>query len=183
MRRQKPTPPSKSLAELRKPLTRLGFKRMAAEHDELLLVERPKIVLGIQIAAAEGDRSENAEYIYGRKRLRELDKRLRYLGSLLKDAQIVDPENLGGERVCFGSTVFVRDEHGVKKQYTIVGEGESETAPKDGPSCISWKAPVAKALLGKRVGDVVLVRRPAGEIELEITDLKFADRFYRESID
>jgi transcription elongation factor GreB len=156
---------------LKKPMTREGFKRLAAEHDELLLVERPKVVLGIQIAAAEGDRSENAEYIYGRKRLRELDKRLRYLGGLLKDVQIVDPDKLGGDRVTFGSTVYVRDETGEEKEYTIVGEGESDHRQ----GSISWQAPVARALLGKRIGDVILVHRPAGEIELEILALRFGD--------
>ncbi len=78
----------------KKPMTRKGFEKLAAEHDELLLVERPKVVNGVQIAAAEGDRSENAEYIYGKKRLREIDKRLRYLGGLLKDIKLVDTEYL-----------------------------------------------------------------------------------------
>jgi transcription elongation factor GreB len=157
----------------KKPMTRKGFEKLAAEHDELLLVERPKVVNGVQIAAAEGDRSENAEYIYGKKRLREIDKRLRYLGGLLKDIKLVDPEYLEGAKVCFGSTVTVTDEDGVIRTYTIVGEGEA-----DG-NAISWLSPVAKALLGKKVGDVVLVRRPAGEIEFEISDLHFGERHYQ----
>lgn len=156
----------------KKPMTRQGFEKLAAEHDELLLVERPKVVNGVQIAAAEGDRSENAEYIYGKKRLREIDKRLRYLGGLLKDIKLVDPEYLEGSKVCFGSTVTVTDEEGVDRTYTIVGEGEA-----DGKA-ISWVSPVAKALLGKKVGDVVLVRRPAGEIEFEVSDLHFGGRHY-----
>ena len=160
-----------------KPMTREGFKRLAAEHDELMLVERPKVLLGIQIAAAEGDRSENAEYIYGRKRLRELDKRLRYLGGLLKDVKLVDPEALSGVKVCFGSTVTVLDENGQERTYTIVGEGESDH--KQGG--ISYKSPVAKALHGKKVGDFVVVHRPAGEIELEIIGLKFGDRNWDET--
>jgi transcription elongation factor GreB len=157
----------------KKPMTRKGFEKLAAEHDELLLVERPKVVSGVQIAAAEGDRSENAEYIYGKKRLREIDKRLRYLGGLLKDLKLVDPEYLEGMKVCFGSTVTVTDEEGLSRTYTIVGEGEA-----DG-NAISWLSPVAKALLGKKVGDVVLVRRPAGEIEFEISDLHFGGRHYK----
>ena len=88
-------------------MTRHGFTELAKEHDELLLVERPKVVQGIAIAAAEGDRSENAEYIYGKKRLRELDKRLRYLGTLLKDVQLIDPATLRGDRVCFGPTPWL----------------------------------------------------------------------------
>ena len=157
-------------------MTRQGFQVLAKEHDELLLIERPKVVTGIQIAAAEGDRSENAEYIYGRKRLRELDKRLRYLGGLLKDVQIVDPEYLAGDRVCFGATVTIRDETGAEKEYTIVGEGEADHRART----ISCKSPVARALVGKRVGDLVVVQRPAGEVELEIVDLQFAGRPYTE---
>ncbi len=152
-----------------KPMTRTGFTKLAAEHDELLLVERPKVVQGIATAAAEGDRSENAEYIYGKKRLRELDKRLRYLGQLLKDVKLVDPERLSGDKVAFGSTVVVVDEDGNEKRYQIVGEGESDHIP----GSISWQTPVAKALLGKKIGDVVTVSRPAGDIELEITGVEF----------
>jgi transcription elongation factor GreB len=159
-----------------KPLTREGFKKLAGEHDQLMLVERPKVLQGIQIAAAEGDRSENAEYIYGRKRLRELDKRLRYLGGLLKDVTLVDPESLEGDRVCFGSTVTVMDEDGKERTYTIVGEGEAEFHQGG----ISFKSPVAKALHGKRVGDVVVVHRPAGEIEFEVVGLKFGSREWDE---
>lgn len=159
----------------KKPMTRRGFEKLAAEHDELLLVERPKVVLGVQTAAAEGDRSENAEYIYGKKRLREIDKRLRYLGGLLKDVKLVYPENLQGEKVCFGSTVTVTDDKGSSRVYTIVGEGEADMNGKE----ISWLSPVAKALLGKKIGDLVLVRRPAGEIEFEIADLHFGERNYK----
>jgi transcription elongation factor GreB len=157
-------------------LTKAGFARMAAEHDELLLVERPKVVQGVATAAAEGDRSENAEYIYGKKRLREIDKRLRYLGMLLRDVKIVDPDTLRGDAVCFGSTVTVVDEDGVEKRYTIVGEGEAEWRNHE----ISYKSPVARALIGKRIGEVITARRPAGEIELEITDLHYNGRSYEE---
>lgn len=155
-----------------KPMTRDGFTLLAAEHDELLLVERPKVVQGIATAAAEGDRSENAEYIYGKKRLRELDKRLRYLGGLLKDVKLVDPQLLEGTKVCFGSTVKIRDEDGKEREYTIVGEGESDHV-KGG---ISYKSPVARALIGKHLGDFVVAQRPAGEIELEILGLKFGTK-------
>ncbi len=161
---------------VKKPLTRHGFQMLAKEHDELMLVERPKVVLGIQIAAAEGDRSENAEYIYGRKRLRELDKRLRYLGGLLKDVALVDPAQLSGDKVSFGATVVVCDEDGKDHTWTIVGEGETEFYP--GGVC--YKAPVALALIGRRVGDVVIARRPAGDLELEITDLFFAGRNWQQ---
>ena len=155
--------------KLRKPLTKEGHAILAEEHYQLSRVERPKVVDGIATAAAEGDRSENAEYIYGKKRLRELDKRLRYLDYLLKDAQIIDPKNLSGDRVCFGKTVTVVDEDGNENNWMIVGEGEADY--KVGK--ISWKSPVAKALYGRKVGDVVLTHRPKGEIELEILELKF----------
>lgn len=155
--------------KLRKPLTKEGHAKLAEEHYQLSRVERPKVVDGIATAAAEGDRSENAEYIYGKKRLRELDKRLRYLDYLLTDAQIIDPTSLSGDRVCFGSTVSVLDEQGVQKVWMIVGEGEADY--KLGR--ISWKSPVAKALYGRKVGDVVLTQVPKGEAELEILDLRF----------
>lgn len=158
------TPP----AIKKRPITRPGFQLLAQEHDQLLLEERPKVLQGIQIAAAEGDRSENAEYIYGRKRLRELDKRLRYLGKLLKDIVIVDPEKIQSEKVCFGCTVTVVDEEGAERTYALVGEGESDLI-KHG---ISFLSPMAKALMGKKEGDFVLVHRPAGEIELEVIKIE-----------
>ena len=162
---------------VKKLMTRVGFQRLATEHNELMLVERPKVVQGIATAAAEGDRSENAEYIYGKKRLRELDKRLRYLGFLLKDVRMGDPETLRGDAVAFGSTVTVQEEDGTKKRYTIVGEGEAEWRQGE----ISYRSPVARALIGKRIGDIITAQRPAGEIELEVVDLHFAGRHYLEA--
>lgn len=154
---------------MKKYLTREGFKRIAEEHRKLFEEVRPVVVEGIATAAMEGDRSENAEYIYGKKRLREIDKRLRYLSSLLKDVKIVDPENIKSDRVCFGATVVIEDEAGIKKEWTIVGVGEADA--KEGT--ISYKSPLAKALLNKKVGDVVVIERPADEIEVEILELKF----------
>ncbi len=155
-------------------MTRRGFEAMAKEHDEMFLVERPKVVQGIATAAAEGDRSENAEYIYGKKKLRELDKRIQYLGGLLKQVKLVDPENLQGDTVCFGSTVVVVDDKGKEREYTIVGEGESDYIP----GSISQKTPIAQALFGKKVGTVVTAHIPAGDLDLEIVGLKFAGRSY-----
>ncbi len=157
----------------KKPLTLQGYRALLAEHEQLHKVERPRVVTGVTNAAAEGDRSENAEYIYGKKRLREIDKRLQYLSSLLGDVEIIDPVTLTGDKVCFGATVvFVEGATGAKKKWQIVGEGESDTAK----GTISWKSPMARALLGKHVGDVVTVERPAGEIEIEIAELWYADR-------
>lgn len=169
--REKKPPSGKPVKKL---MTQAGYKRLAIEHNELMLVERPKVVQGIATAAAEGDRSENAEYIYGKKRLRELDKRLRYLGFLLKNVRLIDHVVLRGDIVLFGATVTVREEDGKEKRYTIVGEGEAEWRNLE----ISYKSPVARALLGKRVGDVITAQRPAGEIDLEIVDLHFGERHY-----
>lgn len=155
--------------KLLKPLTKNGQKKLADEFEQLTKVERPKIVEGIAVAAAEGDRSENAEYIYGKKRLRELDKRIRYLNNLLTDAQIIDPDNLSGDKVCFGSTVIVLDEDGKSHSWTLVGEGETDHKL----GMISWKSPVGKAVFGKKIGDLILVHRPIGDLEIEITDIKF----------
>jgi transcription elongation factor GreB len=152
---------------LTKPMTRRGFERLAQEHEQLFKVERPKVVDGVATAAAEGDRSENAEYIYGKKRLREIDKRLRYLSELLKDVQIVDPEKLQSATVVFGATVELVDENDGKHTYMIVGNGETATGQ------ISWKSPMAIALMGKKVGDTVTVHRPAGDMEFEITKIRF----------
>lgn len=155
--------------KLVKPMTKSGYGSLVAEFERLLRVDRPRVVQGIAEAAAEGDRSENAEYIYGKKRLRELDKRLQYLSRLLKDVQIVDLKTLGGDLVCFGATVVIEDDKGKQQTWTIVGEGEADA----GQGTISWQAPLARALEGRRVGDVVTVLRPAGEIEVEILALRF----------
>jgi transcription elongation factor GreB len=156
----------------KKPMTLQGYRALLKEHDQLSKVERPKVVQGVANAAAEGDRSENAEYIYGRKRLREIDKRLAYLSSLLGDVEIVDPASLQGAKVCFGASVVIEEEGGARKKWQIVGEGESDTAR----GSISWRSPMARALLGKQVGDVVTVERPAGEIEVEVVELWFGER-------
>ena len=152
-----------------KPITRRGYNRIAEEHRQLLEEERPKVVDGVATAAAEGDRSENAEYIYGKKKLREIDKRLRYLTSLIKDADIVDPENVRSETIIFGATVDLLDEESNKTTYTLVGMGEANPDEKT----ISWQSPIAKALLGKRVGDYVEVKIPKGFKEFEIIDIRF----------
>ena len=158
-------------------MTKEGYSILAAEYDQLYRVERPRVVQGVADAAAEGDRSENAEYIYGKKRLREIDKRLQYLSRLLKDVQIVDRSTVRSKIVCFGATVVIEEEDGTRREWTIVGEGEADARQ----GTISWKAPLASALMGKSVGDVVTVTRPAGEIEVEIVGLKFAGKSWDSS--
>lgn len=155
---------------LPKLLTRAGHARIVAEMEHLFRVERPEVVRRIADAAAEGDRSENAEYIYGRKRLREIDKRLQYLGNLIKGAKLVDPADVCGDRVAFGMVVVVEDENGEVHRWQIVGEGEAD--PRDGR--ISYRSPVGRALLDRRVGDVVEVELPEREAEFEILELQTA---------
>jgi len=150
-------------------MTRRGYQRLAEEHRHLLEDVRPGILDGIATAAAEGDRSENAEYIYGRKRLRELDKKLRQLTSFLKDAQVIDPENIRSDRVFFGATVTIRDEEDVVREWMIVGMGEADADART----ISWKSPLGRALLDRKVGDWVTVERPAGSMDYEILNIRF----------
>lgn len=153
------------------PLTPVGFKALIQEREHLTKVLRPSVVSKIADAAAEGDRSENAEYIYGKKQLREIDRRLAYLGKLLGEVEIVDCSNLRGDRVCFGSTVVVVNESGLEKKWTIVGQGETEYTADS----ISYQSPVAKALIGKQINDVVEVETPKGTDELEIVGLYFGE--------
>lgn len=150
--------------KLRKPITLQGFDKLATEHDRLRNKERPVLLENIQTAAAEGDRSENAEYIYSKKKLREMDKRLRYLDSILKDAQVIDPAKNPTDQVYFGSTVVVENEEGIEKRWKLVGKGETDH--REG--CISWDSPVGKGLLGKKVDDFITVSTPKGETELTI---------------
>jgi transcription elongation factor GreB len=154
-----------------KKLTRSGHDQLKNEYEELLHKKRPKVVKGIAEAAAEGDRSENAEYIYGKKHLREIDKRLQYLGFLLKEVQVIDPALQPKDRVSFGSTVKVQDETGVAKTFMIVGEGETDFYP----SAISERSPIAQALLGKKVGDIVEIHRPKGLWEVEVIQIESKD--------
>jgi transcription elongation factor GreB len=152
-------------------MTKKGYRVLRAEFDELSLKERPKVVKGVTIAAAEGDRSENAEYIYGKKRLREIDKRLQYLSSLLKDPVIVDSSMVQKNVVSFGAKVSVQDEEEQIRVWTIVGKGEADIKNRT----ISCEAPVAKALLGKAVGDLVEVELERGTVGYEIIKIEVGD--------
>lgn len=150
-------------------ITKEGAKKLSEELGRLRSVERPKTVQEVADAAAQGDRSENAEYIYGKKRLREIDRRMHYLTKRLESAVVVVPGEQRGDKVFFGATVELEDEDEKRATYVIVGEDEIDSAR----GRISWKSPVGRALLGKRPGDVVLVRRPAGETEYEIVSVKY----------
>lgn len=152
-------------------LTKKGYTKLRKEFDDLSLRERPKVVSGVSTAAAEGDRSENAEYIYGKKRLREIDKRLQYLSHLLKDPKVVESASVDTKVVSFGSKVTVIDEEGNKKAWTIVGEGEADFKERT----ISSEAPVARALLGKKVGELVQIDLLKGQVEYQVVEISAGD--------
>ncbi len=123
----------------------------------------------VATAAAHGDRSENAEYIFGKKKLREIDRRIRRISKLLDVLEVVRPDPMQAGRVFFGACVTVVDEEGVESTYAIVGPDEIDLKARR----ISVESPMAKALIGKRVGDVATVRRPAGEVEVEIVTVEY----------
>jgi transcription elongation factor GreB len=153
-------------------ITPEGAKRLQDELAHLLYKERRKVVQEVADAAAQGDRSENAEYIYGKKRLREIDRRIRFLRKRLDAAHIVAPQDRSGasaERVFFGAIVEVEDEDGKRATYRIVGEDEIDLTRGD----VSWRSPIGRALLKKQTGDVVLLRRPSGEVELSIVAVRY----------
>jgi transcription elongation factor GreB len=150
-------------------ITRDGAKRLQEELSSLLWKERPKVVQDVQDAAAQGDRSENAEYIYGKKKLREIDRRIRFLTKRLEAVEIVEPNTTAQGRIFFGATVEVEDEDGGRSRYRIVGEDEIDLKRGD----ISWRSPLGRVLLKKQKGDVVTLRRPNGEVELTVTAVAY----------
>jgi transcription elongation factor GreB len=146
-------------------ITPAGYAVLKAEYDALLGDERPKLVEVISWAAGNGDRSENGDYIYGRKRLREIDRRLGWLSKRMKAAKVVDPaQQPDHSRVYFGATVTVADEDGIERTVTLVGDDETDA----GKGLIGWNAPLARALRGSAVGDLRRVTLPGGEREYEV---------------
>ncbi|HMJ52144.1 MAG TPA: transcription elongation factor GreB [Polyangiaceae bacterium] len=150
-------------------ITPEGAKKLSRELDQLKTRERPKVVDEVATAAAEGDRSENGSYIYGKKRLREIDRRIRFLTKRLEAARVIT-ETHDGESVFFGAWVTVEDEEGARREYRIVGEDEVD--PSQGR--ISWRSPLGRALLKKTAGDVVTVQRPAGAIDFTLIAVRYA---------
>ena len=147
-----------------------GIARIRAEYEELFGTERPKLVETISWAAANGDRSENGDYIYGRKRLRELDRRLSHLSRIMKAAKVVDPAaQEARDQVRFGATVELADEEDERRTLTIVGDDEADAAV----GRIGWSAPLSRALIGARVGDERIVRLPAGEKSYEVREIRY----------
>jgi len=153
-------------------ITPQGFARIRAEYEQLFGTERPKLVDTIAWAAGNGDRSENGDYIYGRKRLREIDRRLTYLSKVMKTAKVVDPATQEQrEAVRFGATVELADENDERRIITLIGEDEADASNGQ----VSWAAPIARALIGAKVGDERLVRLPAGEKRYEILSIRYPD--------
>ncbi|KTF67286.1 transcription elongation factor GreB [Sphingomonas sp. HT-1] len=151
-------------------ITPAGYAALKAEYDQLFGEERPKLVDTIAWAAGNGDRSENGDYIYGRKRLREIDRRLGFLAKRMKAAKVVDPsrqEDRSG--VFFGACVTIADEDDHHRTLTLVGDDEADA----GKGLIGWNAPLARALRGARIGDLRRVQLPAGEREYEVIAITY----------
>jgi transcription elongation factor GreB len=162
-RDRKPRPASS------KYITAEGAKRLRDELEQLWTVERPRVTQEVSDAAAQGDRSENAEYIYGKRRLREIDRRVRFLGKRLEEVVIVSEAPSAPDRVFFGAWVSVEDEDGAEVEWRIVGADESDVRSR----AISVDSPVARALMGKRVGDEVIVKAPRGDVAYTITAIRY----------
>ena len=149
-------------------ITPAGYARLEAELRKLVEVERPEVVKTVAWAAALGDRSENADYIYGKRRLREIDRRVRFLIKRLESAEIVHSSGRDTDQVFFGATVRLNSSSG-EKTVTIVGVDEVDPAH----GFVSWISPIAKALIKAREGDSVVLRSPAGEEKLEILEVTY----------
>ena len=146
-------------------ITPAGYAALRGEYDRLFATERPALVETIAWAAGNGDRSENGDYIYGRKRLREIDRRLGWLAKRMKAAKVIDPARAEDRsRVWFGATVTIADEDDNQRVLTLVGDDEAEA----GAGRVGWNAPIARALRGATVGDLRRVLLPAGEKEYEV---------------
>lgn len=151
-------------------ITPEGFKRLRQEYEALFAIERPKLVETVSWAASLGDRSENADYIYGKRRLGEIDRRLAHLARVMKAAKVVNPaDQPSRDEVRFGATVELADEDGNRRTVTLVGDDEADASA----GRIGWSAPLARALIGARAGDERIVRLPAGEKGYEILSIRY----------
>jgi transcription elongation factor GreB len=157
--------------EVKNYITPAGYRRLKDELARLWKVERPPIVTTVAWAAGNGDRSENADYIYGKRKLREIDRRIRYLSKSLDRAVVVDNSGKTHDRVHFGATVTILYETGEERDVTIVGVDELDS----GDARVSWRCPLARALLTAKVGDTVTVRAPRGPERVEILAVRYDD--------
>jgi len=150
-------------------ITPKGYQQLVNELDQLSRIERPEVTALVQWAASNGDRSENADYIYGKRRLREIDRRIRFLSGRLDDAQVVDPCKTQSDKVQFGATVTTVNQDGVTKVFKIVGVDEID--PLRGK--ISWVAPMARALNEAHEGDTITLQTPAGLDEITLLEVSY----------
>ncbi len=150
-------------------ITPEGVQRLRAERDQLWTVERPRVTQEVSDAAALGDRSENAEYIYGKRRLREIDRRLRFLAKRLEEIVVVEPSSRSDGKIYFGSWVTVENDDGAELEYRLVGADEADAKA----GLLSIDAPIGKALLGKREGDEVAVVRPKGATTYTVVAVRY----------
>jgi transcription elongation factor GreB len=159
------------MSDYRSYLTKNGFLMLRDELNHLLKVERPKVVTDVSWAASNGDRSENGDYIYGKKRLRQIDSRVKYLLIQIEDSTIVNPlEQVNKDQIFFGATVsYLNLSTNKNNTIQIVGVPEIDTAQNK----ISWISPIAKSLLGKRLGDISIFETPSGDVEIEILEIKY----------
>lgn len=153
-------------------ITPTGFRRLREEYEALFAGERPKLLETIAWAAANGDRSENADYQYGRRRLREVDRRINFLARRMKEAKVTDPAAQPDKsRAWFGATVTLADEDDQERVVTLVGEDEADASA----GRVSWHSPIARAVRGAAVGDLRRVSLPAGEKEYELIAIRYPD--------
>ena len=153
-------------------ITPEGYRRLREEYDALFGGERPKLLETIAWAAANGDRSENADYQYGRRRLREVDRRINFLARRMKEARVTEPARQPDKsRVWFGATVTLADEHDNERVVTLVGEDEADA----GAGRISFHSPLARTIRGAAVGDLRTVRLPSGEKDYEVLAICYPD--------
>jgi transcription elongation factor GreB len=157
--------------EIKNYITPGGYRRLQEELARLWKQERPALVTTVAWAASNGDRSENGDYIYGKRKLREIDKRIRYISKTLDKSTVVDNSGKTHQRVHFGATVTVGYESGEEREVTIVGVDELDS----GDARVSWRSPLARALLTAKVGDTVTLRAPKGPEQLEIIAVRYDD--------
>ena len=153
-------------------ITPAGYRRLREEYEALFGIERPKLVETISWAAGNGDRSENGDYIYGRKRLREIDRRINWLSKRMAAASVLDPaKQPDRDRVFFGATVTLADEEDNERIVTLVGDDEADA----GAGLVGWNSPIARAVRGAAIGDLRRVQLPSGEKEFEILSIDYPD--------
>ena len=152
-------------------ITPKGLARLQAELFQLSRIERPEVTKTVAWAAGNGDRSENADYIYGKKRLREIDRRVRFLTQRIDLAIVVDPKTISTKKVQFGASLSIMDDEGVIKNLSIIGVDEIETVKGH----ISWRSPIGSSLIGKEVGDTIEVQTPKGKKAYEILEILYKE--------